>query len=308
LLLERGYEVFGTIRRLPGEYPNLDELWDRIGLVDASILDRASLERAFRKLEPAEVYNLAAPSFVPSSWEDPIGTTELAAVGVTTLLEVIRTVSPSSRFYQASSSEIFGEPETAPQNEETRVAPVTPYGVAKAYGHLLTRSYRRRYGLHLSCGILYNHESPRRAPDYLPRKVSSAVARIRAGLQDELVLGDLEARRDWGDAGDAVRAMWLMLQQDEPDDYVVATGSAHSVGELVELAFAHAGLDWRRHVKASPALVRGLAEPRGLVGDASRARQRLAWEPTVDFQGLVGRLVDADIALLDAELRNVAPA
>jgi GDPmannose 4,6-dehydratase len=298
LLLEQGYEVFGIVRREGTEYPNLDGVRDRIALLTANLLDQASLAAALRQSHATEVYNLASVSFVPASWDEPIRTAEFAAVGVTTMLEAIREVGGDVRFYQASSSEIFGEPREVPQSEETPLAPLTPYGVAKAYGHLITRSYRTRYGLHASTGILYNHESPRRPPEFLPRKVSRAVAAIAAGRQDELLLGDLDARRDWGYAVDYVHAMWLMLQQEEPQDYVIATGEARSVRDLAEAAFAHAGLDYRDHVRTDPALVRGRAELHHLVGDPSRAREHLQWAPTVSFEQLIGLLVDADLAAL----------
>jgi GDPmannose 4,6-dehydratase len=248
------------------------------------------------------VYNLAAPSFVPASWERPIETAEFAAVGATSMLEAIRAVDPAIRFYQASSSEIFGEPLESPQDERTPPAPVTPYGVAKAYAHFITRSYRRRYRLFACSGILYNHESPRRPLEFLPRKVSHSVARIAEGLDDELVLGDLEARRDWGYAHDYVRAMWLMLQQDEPEDYVVATGEDHSVRDLVARAFDHVGLDWRAYVRIDLELHRGAVELHGLVGNPARAREQLQWRPHVDFAGLVRLLVEADLALIRGEV------
>ena len=301
LLLERGYEVFGIVRRNAGDYANLDGIRDRVEVIRADLLDHASLEAALRQARPHELYNLASVSFVPASWDEPVLTAEFAAVGATTILEAVRLVDPGIRFYQASSSEIFGEPLEVPQTEQTPLAPLTPYGVAKAYAHFITRSYRRRYELHASSGILYNHESPRRPLDFLPRKVASGAARIALGLERELVLGDLDARRDWGYAGDYVQAMWLMLQQDEPDDYVIATGVAHSVRELVEVAFAHAGLDWRDHVRADPALTRGRAELHNLVGDPTKARERLGWTPTLSFAELVGVLVDSELERVRAQ-------
>jgi GDPmannose 4,6-dehydratase len=303
LLLDRGYAVYGVAPREHDAYENLAEIRDRVEVVQADLLDQEGLRRALEQARPDEVYNLASPSFVPQSWESPVETAEFAAVGVTSLLEAVRAVAPESRVYQASSSEIFGAPAESPQTEATALHPVTPYGVAKAYGHLIVGSYRMRYGLHLSSGILYNHESPRRSETFLPRKVSLGAARIAAGLQDELVLGDLAARRDWGYAGDYVRAMWLMLQQDEPADYVIASGESHSVQELVELAFTHVGLDRRDHVRVDPSLVRGRAELHDLVGDPSRARERLAWSPDVSFEELVRLLVDADVARLGAAAR-----
>jgi len=305
-LLERGYEVYGVARRPASAYPNLAAIGDELTVVEANLLDRPSLEEALRASGASEVYNLASVSFVPTSWDEPVLTAEFAAVGVTTMLEAIRAVDPEIRFYQASSSEIFGEPHEVPQTERTPPAPLTPYGVAKAYGHFITRSYRKRYGLHASSGILYNHESPRRPPEFLPRKVSMSVARIKHGLQDELLLGDLDARRDWGYAGDAVEAMWLMLQQDEPDDYVVATGAAHSVRELVEVAFRCVGLDYRDHVRVDERLVRGKAELHDLVGDSTRARTRLGWECSVGFEELVALLVEADLARVDEAIREGA--
>jgi len=295
LLLARGYEVVGIVPDLARRYESLAGVGNRIELVQTDLLDRELLVDVLRRHRPREVYNLASPSFVPFSWEEPVLTAEFAAVGVTSLLEAVRAVDPAVRLYQASSSEIFGEPQEVPQTERTPLAPVTPYGVAKAYGHFIVRSYRRRYGLHASCGILYNHESPRRPLDFLPSKVAHAVAAISAGAEHELVLGDLGARRDWGYAGDYVEAMWLMLQQEDPDDYVVATGELHSVQELVERAFSHAGLDWRAHVRIDESLLRGSAELHDLVGDPARARDRLGWAPRVGFDELVRLLVDSAV-------------
>jgi GDPmannose 4,6-dehydratase len=298
LLLERGYEVAGMVRPGAVEYPNLEAVRERIELLEADLLDQRSLATALEAARPGEVYNLAAPSFVPASWERPVETAEFAAVGATSLLEAIRTVDPAIRVYQASSSEIFGEPRQSPQTEETPLDPVTPYGVAKAYAHFIVSSYRRQYGLFACSGILYNHESPRRPLEFLPRKVAHGAAAISLGLQEELVLGDLDARRDWGYAGDYVRAMWLMLQEDEPGDYIVASGTSHSVRELVQCAFAHVGLDWEEHVRVDPALQRGAAELHRLVGDASRAHGRLSWRRELDFEQLVHLLVDADLERL----------
>jgi GDPmannose 4,6-dehydratase len=299
LLLEQGYDVFGVVRRATSEqFDNLAAIRERIELVQADLLDELSLVDALRQCRPHEVFNLASPSFVPMSWKQPVLTAEFAAVGVTALLESIRLVDPEIRFYQASSSEIFGEPREVPQAEETALSPVTPYGVAKAYGHLIVRSYRRRYGLYACSGILYNHESPRRPLDFVTRKIAHAAAAISLGLAGELWLGDLDARRDWGYAGDYVRAMALMLRQDEADDFVIASGVAHSVQELVELAFGHVGLDWREYVHIDESLRRGAAELHDLVGDSSKARSRLGWAPTVDFEGLVRLLVEADLARL----------
>jgi GDPmannose 4,6-dehydratase len=298
LLLDRGYEVVGIVPQLESPYENLAGVRDRIELIQANVLDAAALTGVLREHRPREVYNLASPSFVPMSWEEPVRTAEFAAVGVTALLESVRTVDPSTRVYQASSSEIFGEPTEVPQNEDTRLSPVTPYGVAKAYGHFIVHSYRRRYGLHASCGILYNHESPRRPTDFLPSKVAHAAAAISLGLEQTLALGDLRAQRDWGYAGDYVEAMWRMVQQDEPDDYVVASGVLHSVEDLVELAFAHAGLDWHEHVRVDESLLRGSAELHDLVGDATKARRALGWTPTLQFGDLVRLLVDAAVGRL----------
>jgi GDPmannose 4,6-dehydratase len=301
LLLEKGYEVFGVTRTGSADgYPNLDAIRDELTLVKADFLDHGSLVDALRFCAPHEVYNLASVSFVPASWEEPVLTAKYAAVGVTVILEAIRSIDPAIRFYQASSSEIFGEPIESPQRAETPPSPLTPYGVAKAYGHFITRSYRTRHGLHASSGILYNHESPRRPPKYVTRKVTQAAARISLGLELELSLGDLEARRDWGWAPDHVRAMWLMLQQEEPDDYVIATGKTHSVQDLVEAAFSHVGLDWREHVRSDTALKRGSAELHNLIGDASKARERLGWEATMTFEQIVKAMVEADLASLRA--------
>jgi GDPmannose 4,6-dehydratase len=301
LLLDHGYEVFGVVRRSASSYPNLAAMRDRVELMQADLNDQLALVRALRACRPREVYNLAAVSFVPMSWEQPVLTAELAAVGATALLEAIREVDPAIRFYQASSSEIFGEPVETPQTEQTPLAPLTPYGVAKAYAHFITRSYRLRYGLHASAGILYNHESPRRPLEFVPSKVANAVASIKLGLLGEVWLGDLTAQRDWGYAGDYVRAMWLMLQQDEPDDYVIATGEPHSVEELVRCAFDHAGLEWRTYVHIDESLKRGRAELHGLVGDPARARERLGWTPDVSFEELVALLVDAELERLARE-------
>jgi GDPmannose 4,6-dehydratase len=288
-LLERGYEVVGVVRDAKRAYDHLAG----VELVEVDLLDQAALAGVLREQRPHEVYNLASPSFVPRSWEHPVETAEFAAVGVTSLLEAIRAVDDGIRVYQASSSEIFGEPAEVPQSESTPLAPVTPYGVAKAYGHFIIGSYRRRYGLHASAGILYNHESPRRPENFLPSKVAHAVARIAGGEASELQLGDLDAQRDWGYACDSVEAMRLMLQQDEPGDYVIATGELHSVRELVEVAFSHVGLDWQDHVRVDESLKRGQAELHHLVGDASKARERLGWRPTITFEELVALLVDA---------------
>jgi GDPmannose 4,6-dehydratase len=305
LLLDEGYEVTGVVRRDASAYAEaLAPLEGRIELVRADLLHHTSLVQALEATRPTEVYNLAAPSFVPRSWDEPILTAEFAAVGATSMLEAIREVDPSIRFYQASSSEIFGEPRETPQTESTPPSPVTPYGVAKAYAHFIAGSYRRRYGMFTCCGILYNHESPLRPVDFLPRKVACAAAAISLGLEQELVLGDLSARRDWGYAGDYVRAMWRMLQHDEPGDYVIATGVSRSVEELVACAFDVVSLDWREHVRSDASLFRGSAELHDLVGDASKARRVLGWEPAVSFEELVTLLVEADLARLQASIAS----
>jgi GDPmannose 4,6-dehydratase len=287
-------------------FPNLEDVRDRVELLPADLLDEASLVAVLEACEPHEVYNLASPSFVPLSWEQPVVTAEFAAVGVTAMLEAIRRVDGTIRFYQASSSEIFGDPVEAPQTEETRIAPVTPYGIAKAYAHFITQAYRRQYGIYACSGILYNHESPRRPAGFLPRKVAQGAARIAAGFDHELVLGDLDARRDWGYAGDYVTAMRLMLRQAGPDDFVIASGKTHSVRELVEVAFAHVGLDWRTHVRSDPALVRGSAELHNLVGAPAKAHELLGWRPTVSFEALVRLLVDADLERIGESSRSSA--
>jgi GDPmannose 4,6-dehydratase len=306
LLLEKGYEVFGMTRRASTEnLERIGHLVDRVTLIQGDLLDPHSLASALRESEPQEVYNLAAQSFVPTSWNQPVLTAEFTAVGVTRLLEAIRAVDPAIRFYQASSSEMFGKVREVPQTELTPFHPRSPYGVAKVYGHYITVNYRESYGLYAVSGILFNHESPRRGLEFVTRKVTDGVARIKLGLTDELRLGNREARRDWGFAGDYVEAMWLMLQQDEPDDYVVAMGEEHSVQELVELAFGHAGLEWERHVVEDPRFMRP-AEVDHLVGDASKARERLGWTPQTSFRQLVEMMVDADLARLTAVAAGVS--
>jgi GDPmannose 4,6-dehydratase len=299
LLLAEGYDVVGVVRDPDGTHESLAGVRDRIELVEVNLLDQDALAATLRAHRPTEVYNLASPSFVPRSWEHPVETAEFAAVGVTSLLEAVRAVGMGRiRVYQASSSEIFGEPAEVPQTESTPLAPVTPYGVAKAYGHFIIGSYRRRYGLHASGGILYNHESPRRPVDFLPSKVAHAAAAIALGLETELKLGDLDAQRDWGYAKDYVDAMWRIVQRDEPGDYVIATGELHTVRELTEIAFAHVGLDWQEHVKVDETLKRGQAELHHLVGDAAKARETLGWQPSLGFEDLVRLLVDSATARL----------
>jgi GDPmannose 4,6-dehydratase len=298
LLLKKGYEVFGVVRRASTEnFARIEHLRDRLTLIQADLLDELSLISVLEKVQPEEVYNLAAMSFVPSSWNQPVLTAEFDAVGVTRLLEAIRLVNRRIRFYQASSSEMFGKVREAPQSESTAFHPRSPYGVAKVYGHFITVNYRESYGLFACSGILFNHESPRRGREFVSRKISDGVARIKHGLERELRLGNLDAQRDWGYAGDYVEAMWAMLQQPECGDYVVATGETHSVREFAELAFARAGLDWRAFVRHDPALERP-AEVDQLIGNASKARAVLGWSPRVSFTQLVDMMVDADIAAL----------
>ncbi len=300
-LLEKGYEVFGMVRRTSTvNFSRIQHIQDKITLVSGDLLDQGSLIAILREYEPDEVYNLAAQSFVPTSWEQPVFTGEVTALGVTRMLEAIRTVDPSIRFYQASSSEMFGKVREVPQNEYTPFYPRSPYGVAKVYGHWITVNYRESFGLYAVSGILFNHESPRRGLEFVTRKVSYGVAKIKLGLANELRLGNLDARRDWGFAGDYVRAMWLMLQQPAPDDYVVGTGETHSVQELCEVAFSYVGLDWRDYVVQDPRYIRP-AEVDLLVADPSKARRVLGWEPTVTFEQLVHMMVDADLQLLKQE-------
>jgi GDPmannose 4,6-dehydratase len=300
LLLDKGYEVWGVVRRASTEsYERIEHLRDRLHFAQADLLDQPSLTAALQQAEPDEVYNLAAQSFVPTSWTQPVLTAEFTAVGVTRLLEAIRQVNPGIRFYQASSSEMFGRVLETPQSENTPFYPRSPYGVAKVYGHYITVNYRESYDLFACSGILFNHESPRRGLEFVTRKVTNGVARIKMGLDEHLTLGNLDARRDWGFAGDYVDAMWRMLQQDEPEDYVVATGETHTVDRLVQVAFDHAGLDRADHVRTDPALIRP-AEVDLLVGDPSKAKARLGWEPSVDFEGLVRMMVDADLERLSA--------
>jgi GDPmannose 4,6-dehydratase len=298
LLLGEGYDVVGVVRDPGGAHESLAGVRSRIELVEVDLLDQDALAGTLRAHGTTEVYNLASPSFVPRSWEFPVETAEFAAVGVTSLLEAVRAVDSTIRVYQASSSEIFGEPAEVPQTESTPLQPVTPYGVAKAYGHFIIGSYRRRYGLHASGGILYNHESPRRPVDFLPSKVAHSAAAISLGLESELRLGDLDAQRDWGYAKDYVDAMWRIVQLAEPGDYVIATGELHTVRELTEIAFAHVGLDWQTHVRVDDTLKRGQAELHHLVGDAAKARSALGWQPTLGFEELVRLLVDAAVERL----------
>jgi len=296
LLLSKGYKVVGAIRRLsaPNQW-RIQHLLDRITLRPADLLDQLSLIRAIEDVEPDEIYNLAAMSFVPASWDQPLLTGEFNAQGVTRFLEAVRMVNPKIRFYQASSSEMFGKVREVPQTELTPFYPRSPYGVSKVFAHYITVNYRESYDLFAVSGILFNHESPRRGLEFVTRKVTDGVARIKVGHTDSLYLGNLDAQRDWGFAGDYVRAMWLMLQQDTADDYVVATGESHSVQRLVELAFKHAGLDWREHVKFDQRFMRP-AEVDHLIGNPAKARRVLGWQPEVGFEQLIGMMVDADIA------------
>jgi GDPmannose 4,6-dehydratase len=295
LLLDRGYEVFGLVRRLSASNAwRIEHLLDRVTLIPGDLLDQLSLIRVLERVRPRELYNLAAMSFVPASWDQPMLTGEFNSQAVTRVLEAVRVVDPAIRIYQASSSEMFGKVREVPQRETTPFYPRSPYGVSKAFAHYITVNYRESYGLFAVSGILFNHESPRRGIEFVTRKVADGVARIKLGRARELRLGNLAAQRDWGFAGDYVRAMWQMLQQETADDFVVATGVSHSVEDLVRVAFSHVGLDWREHVREDPALLRP-AEVDHLIGDASKARQVLGWTPTVDFEGLVRMMVDADL-------------
>jgi GDPmannose 4,6-dehydratase len=295
LLLEKGYQVYGMVRRASTEnFERIEHLRDRLHLVQGDLLDQTSLLEALAESQPDEVYNLAAQSFVPTSWNQPVLTGEFSAMGVTRLLEAVRRFDPKIRFYQASSSEMFGKVRESPQNELTPFYPRSPYGVSKVYGHWITVNYRESYGLFACSGILFNHEGPRRGLEFVTRKVTNAVARIKLGLEKELRLGNMAAQRDWGFAGCYVRAMWLMLQQEEPGDYVVGTGVTHTVKDLVELAFACVGLDWQKHVVTDPRFLRP-ADVDHLCADASKARRVLGWEPKVSFSELVRMMVEADL-------------
>ena len=294
-LLERGYQVFGMTRRSStNSFDRIGHIIDKLTLLSGDLLDEHSLASTIREAQPDEIYNLAAQSFVPTSWSQPVLTAEFTAVGVGRLLEAMRAVKPDARFYQASSSEMFGKVHESPQTERTPFYPRSPYGVAKVFGHWITVNYRESYGLFACSGILFNHEGVRRSLEFVTRKVTDAVARIKLGKAQELRMGNLDAKRDWGYAPDYVRAMWMMLQQNEPDDYVIATGETRSVQELVETAFEHAGLDWRKHVVIDPKFIRP-AEVDVLVGDASKAKKKLGWSPTVTFKQMIERMVDADL-------------
>ena len=299
-LLDKGYEVGGVVRRASTEgNERITHVVDQIELYQADLLDQSSLAIAIDEFQPTEIYNLAAQSFVPTSWKQPVLTAEFTGVAVTRVLEAMRSVKSDARIYQASSSEMYGRVLEVPQSENTPFYPRSPYGVAKVYGHYITVNYRESYDMFAVSGILFNPESPRRGLEFVTRKISNGVARIKQGLDTELHLGNRDAQRDWGFAGDYVQAMWLMLQQDEPDDYVIATGETHTVQEFVEIAFAHAGLNWEDHVKLDPKFIRP-AEVDLLIGDPAKAKQKLGWQPSVDFPSLVRMMVDADINLLSA--------
>jgi GDPmannose 4,6-dehydratase len=308
LLLEKGYEVIGMVRR--SSAPNvwrIEHLLDRVTLRPADLLDQLSLLRLIEDVRPHEIYNLAAMSFVPASWDQPMLTGEFNSQGVTRMLDAVRRVDRSIRFYQASSSEMFGKVREIPQTEMTPFYPRSPYGVSKVFAHYITVNYRESYDLFAVSGMLFNHESPRRGLEFVTRKVTDGVARIKLGLSDSLSIGNLDAHRDWGFAGDYVRAMWLMLQQDEPDDYVVATGVSHSVRQLIEIAFGHAGLEWQKYVRVDPALLRP-AEVDQLLGNPAKAKAKLGWTPQVDFTQLVQMMVDADLERLSSATPAVARA
>jgi len=294
-LLDKGYEVYGMVRRASlDRFDRIDHIKDRIHLVQGDLTDQSSLDEAVKEIKPEEIYNLAAQSFVPTSWNQPTLTGEVTGMGTTRILEAVRKIKPDARFYQASSSEMFGKVREVPQTELTPFHPRSPYGVAKVYGHFITVNYRESYNIFACSGILFNHESPRRGLEFVTRKITHGVARIKMGLANELRLGNLDAKRDWGFAGDYVEAMWLMLQQSEPDDYVVATGETHSVREFVEIAFGAAGLDWKKYVVLDPKFLRP-AEVELLVGDPAKAKKKLGWEPKVSFRELIKMMVDADI-------------
>ena len=303
-LLSKGYRVYGMVRRTSSEnYQRLAKIRDRVELLPGDLLDQYSIARVVEQVQPDEIYNLAAMSFVPTSWQQPVLTAEFTGVGVTRMLEAVQRYCPKARFYQASSSEMFGKVRETPQRESTPFHPRSPYGVAKVYGHFITVNFRESYGIYACCGILFNHEGPRRGLEFASRKISHGAARIKLGLADELRLGNLQAKRDWGYAGDYVRAMWLMMQQDKPDDYVVGMGETHSIEEFVDLAFDRVGLDWRDYVVVDPQFYRP-AEVDLLLADPAKARRVLGWKPEVDFQGLVHMMVDADLAELQSQESN----
>ena len=301
LLLDKGYEVYGMVRRSSTEnFGRIEHIRDKIKLLQADLLDQFSIISAVKEANPDEIYNLAAQSFVPTSWDQPVLTGEFTALGVTRILESIRHVNKGIKFYQASSSEMFGKVMEVPQKESTPFYPRSPYGVAKVYGHYITVNYRESYDIFASSGILFNHESPRRGLEFVTRKITYNAVKIKLGLEKSISLGNLDAKRDWGFAGDYVEAMWLMLQQDKPDNYVVATGETHTVEELVRTAFDYLNLDWKKHVKIDPRFIRP-AEVELLIGDASKAKQELGWIPKYSFEGLVKMMVDADYKLLSGK-------
>ena len=305
-LLERGYKVFGVVRRSSVDNADrITHLAEKLTFLQADLLDQSSLISALRQARPREVYNLAAQSFVPTSWHQPVLTAEFTALGVTRMLEAIRNIDPEIRFYQASSSEMFGNPPETPQREDTPFRPRSPYGVAKVYGHYITVNYRESYGMFACSGILFNHESPRRGVEFVTRKVTQGVARIKLGQLNELRLGNLEAKRDWGFAGDYVEAMWMMLQQSNPDDFVVGTGTAHSVGDLVKIAFSSVGLDWQRYVTLDANFIRP-AEVDHLLADATKAKQALGWRPKMSFEQLIQTMVEHDVHRLKNGLPDYA--
>lgn len=305
LLLNKGYEVYGMVRRTSTvRYERIRHIQDQIHLVQGDLLDQTSLTKAVGTIQPDEVYNLAAQSFVPTSWNQPVFTGDVTALGATRMLEALHTTAPSARFYQASSSEMFGKVQEVPQRESTPFWPRSPYGVAKVYGHWITVNYRESYNLYCCSGILFNHESPRRGMEFVTRKVAYHAAKIKLGLANELRVGNLDAQRDWGFAGDYVEAMWLMLQQDQPDDYVIATGQTHSVERLLEVAFACVDLDWKNYTVQDPEFMRP-AEVDLLVGDPTKAHAQLGWEPTVTFEGLIQMMVEADLQRLKKDPSDV---
>ncbi len=300
-LLEKGYHVVGMVRRASTEsYPRIEHIRKDVELKQGDLLDVHSLISLIKEVRPEEIYNLAAQSFVPASWEQPGLTSEFTALGVTRMLEAVKLVDTGIKFYQASSSEMFGKVREVPQSEVTPFYPRSPYGVCKCYGHYITVNYRESYNMFAACGILFNHESPRRGLEFVTRKVTDGVAKIYHGLEEELRMGNLDAKRDWGFAGDYVRAMWLMLQQNTPDDYVISTGETHSVKEFIEIAFSHVGLDWKKYVKIDEKFIRP-AEVDLLIGDCSKAQKELGWKPEVSFEGLVKMMVDADLERIARE-------
>ena len=302
LLLAKGYEVFGLVRGGSREnYERIETIASRIRFVEADMTDQASLDAAIQQVRPDELYNLAAHSFLPVSWKQPLLTADVTSMGVLRLLEALRNHSPRTKMLQASTSEMFGKIKQKPQNESTPFDPRNPYGVAKVFGHYMTQNYRQNYRMFACSCICFNHESPRRSPEFVTRKVTQTVARIKLGLEKKLKMGNLDSRRDWGFAGDYVRAMWLMLQQNDADDYVISTGEMHSVQELLEIAFSHVGLDWRKHVEIDPQFVRP-AEVDYLCGDSSKARRVLGWKPEVNFQRLIEMMVEADLAAIKSNL------